>query len=92
MALDLLAVEDTTEAKSIFSAIQAVAPSFRSIIVSPAGAANTLLVGNTVVYPSGYGKAFESTYDKFASRVLPVNISEFHKADGGLTCLSILVS
>ncbi|CAM6126154.1 unnamed protein product [Calypogeia fissa] len=92
VGLNVLAVEDTTEAKIIFSAIQSVAPYFKSIIVSPAGAANTLLVGNTVVYPSGYGKSFESTYDTVASKVVPVNISEFHKADGGLTCLSIFVS
>lgn len=70
MGLNVLAVEDTTEAKSIYAAIQTVSPFFKSIIVSPAGAANTLLVGNTVVYPSGYGKSFESTYDTVASKVV----------------------
>jgi dimethylargininase len=87
----VIAVEDTAEAARIFSVIQTAAPFLRSIVVSPAGAANKLLIGDTVVYPGGYGKDFESTYDKYASRVVPLNISEFHKADGGLTCLSIVI-
>lgn len=92
VASDVLAVEDSPEARAMFASIQREAPFLKSIAVSPAGAANTVLLGGgTVIYPSGYGRSFESVYEPYADRVIPVNISEFHKADGGLTCLSIFV-
>jgi N-dimethylarginine dimethylaminohydrolase len=33
----------------------------------------------------------ESHYQHHAKQVIPVYISEFHKVDGGLTCLSLLI-
>ncbi|KAL2622358.1 hypothetical protein R1flu_002563 [Riccia fluitans] len=88
---DVLAVEDSVEGRDMFVRIQKEAPFLKSVLISPAGAANIVLLGSTVLYPSGYGRNFDSTYKQYADRIIPVNISEFHKVDGGLTCLSILV-
>ena len=58
----------------------------------PAGeeyACNVLGLGETVIAPAGY----ERTADMLAHRgfrVLPVPVSEFAKADGGVTCLSLI--
>ncbi|KAL3691670.1 hypothetical protein R1sor_005321 [Riccia sorocarpa] len=91
IATGVLAVEESVEGRNMFACIQKAAPFLKSVPISPAGAANTVLLGCTVIYPSGYGRNFDSTYKQYADRTIPVNISEFHKVDGGLTCLSILV-
>ncbi|KAG6552149.1 hypothetical protein Mapa_006251 [Marchantia paleacea] len=46
VASDVLAVEDSPEARAMFSSIQREAPFLKSVAVSPAGAANTLLLGD----------------------------------------------
>ncbi len=53
-------------------------------------AANALLVGESVVYPSSYPR----TMDKLARRdvnVIPVDVSELEKAEGAVTCCSLIV-
>ncbi len=62
------------------------------IDVDPAepGAANALLVGETVLYPT----AFPRTRDRLqnaGSRVVPIDASELAKAEGALTCCSLLI-
>lgn len=61
------------------------------IVVPPdeAPAANCLTVGDTVVIPAGYPRTAAAIWRR-GFRVLTVPISEFAKADGGVTCLSLL--
>ena len=56
-----------------------------------AHAANALLVGQSVIYPS----SFPRTTDALVGRgidVIPVELSELQKAEGAVTCCSLLVS
>lgn len=55
-----------------------------------AHAANALLVGQSVIYPS----SFPRTTDVLVGRgvnVIPVDVSELQKAEGAVTCCSLLV-
>ena len=64
--------------------------SFRKIIV-PAEedyAANCVLVNEYLLLPSGFPKTREKLLTK-GYNILELNISEFRKMDGGLSCLSI---
>lgn len=88
---DVLAVEDTPVGHRMFEAINR-AKQFEAVHVPSPGAANTLRVGDTLLYPSTYGAGdWEKQYKMFNSDIIPVDISEFHKGDGGLTCLSIII-
>lgn len=53
-------------------------------------AANCLTVENHVILPAGFPK-LEQRIQKHGFSTLPVEMSEFQKADGGVTCLSLLV-
>lgn len=55
-----------------------------------AHAANCLGVGEFVILPSGFSK-LEQKIQKYGFSILTVDISEFQKADGGVTCLSLLI-
>lgn len=55
-----------------------------------APAANVLAVGGTVLVPAGYPRTAAELWRR-GWRVLSVPVSEFAKADGGLTCLSLLI-
>src|SRR5256714_9986881 len=62
---------------------------FVDVAATEPGAANALLVGETVVMPS----AFPQTIGLLEGRglkVLSVDVSEFQKAEGGVTCKSII--
>jgi dimethylargininase len=62
------------------------------VIVVPEGeeyAADTLSVGNTVLMPSGRTASHELVR-RAGFDVIPVDVSEFEKCDGALTCLSII--
>jgi dimethylargininase len=62
------------------------------IIVVPAHeapAANCLALGATVIVPAGYPQTAAQIWQR-GYRVLSVPLSEFAKADGGVTCLCIL--
>lgn len=63
------------------------------ILVPPAEApaANCLAVGQTVIAPAGYPRTTAALWHR-GYRVLTVPISEFAKADGGITCLSVLAT
>lgn len=52
-------------------------------------AANCLAVGNFVILPAGFPK-LEQRIQTHGFSTLPVDMSEFQKADGGVTCLSLL--
>lgn len=60
-------------------------------IVCPAGeeyAANTLLVNDTLITPTGY-PATRALLAAFDLPVIETDTSEYRKMDGGLTCLSL---
>lgn len=52
-------------------------------------AANCLTIDNTVVMPKGYKKIAKQIKNK-GFEVIEVEMSEFKKADGGVTCLSLI--
>lgn len=51
-------------------------------------AANCIWVNNTVIIPCGLPKA-KGSIEKANYKTLEVNVSEFQKLDGGLSCLSL---
>ncbi len=53
-------------------------------------AANCLAVGENVILPAGFPK-LEQRMQARGFSILPVEMSEFQKADGGVTCLSLLI-
>ncbi len=53
-------------------------------------AANCLALGETVLMPEGY-PALAKRVEQEGFNVLPIPMSEFKKAEGGLTCLSLLI-
>ncbi len=51
-------------------------------------AANCIWVNDTVLIPAGYPKA-RQTIEKAGYAIIEVDVSEFRKLDGGLSCLSL---
>ncbi len=51
-------------------------------------AANCIWVNNKVIIPLGYPKA-KKTIEKAGYEIIEVDVSEFKKLDGGLSCLSL---
>ena len=54
-------------------------------------AANCLAVGENAILPAGFPK-LEQRIQEYGFSTLPVDMSEFQKADGGVTCLSLLAT
>ena len=52
--------------------------------------ANCLMVENSVILPAGF-PILEQRIRKYGFSTLSVDMSEFQKADGGVTCLSLLM-
>jgi len=52
-------------------------------------AANTLAIGDTVLIPKGYPCA-QAMVRKAGFDVVPLDVSEFEKCEGALTCLSLI--
>jgi dimethylargininase len=95
IASEILAVEESPAALAMFDEIQQkTGCHFKMVKTVGPGAANTVLVGDTVVCSATLGLGsvkLEAHYKQHAKHVIPVDISEFHKVDGGLTCLSLLI-
>ena len=53
--------------------------------------ANTLPIGDQIVIPAAHTKTAEQI-DQLGFDVHPVDISEFAKAEGGVTCLSLVIA
>ena len=53
-------------------------------------AANCLAVGENVILPAGFPK-LEQRIQAHGFSTFPIEMSEFQKADGGVTCLSLLI-
>lgn len=54
-------------------------------------AANCLAVEDSVILPGGFPQ-LEQRIGQHGFKTLPVALSEFQKADGGVTCLSLLIN
>eukprot|EP00271_Cylindrocystis_brebissonii_P006784 TRINITY_DN19590_c0_g1_i1.p1 TRINITY_DN19590_c0_g1~~TRINITY_DN19590_c0_g1_i1.p1 ORF type:complete len:323 (+),score=46.84 TRINITY_DN19590_c0_g1_i1:38-1006(+) len=88
----LLAVEDSPSGHATFDALKKHISSFQPLVVPDLGAANTLYIQGSLLYPSAYSEVTNKIYDEgVPDRRHPLDMSEFHKADGGLTCLSIII-
>lgn len=63
---------------------------FELIPVAPQeqGAANCLLINNHILMPAGYPRA-RKQIARLGREIIEIDISEFAKLDGGLTCLSL---
>jgi dimethylargininase len=63
---------------------------FNKIIVSPeeSYSANCLWINNTVLFPAGFPDTKEKI-EKLGYDILELDMSEFRKLDGGLSCLSL---
>lgn len=62
------------------------------VITTPKGdeyAADTLAIGDAVLMPAGYERAHK-VVKEVGFEVIPVDVSEFEKCEGAITCLSIL--
>lgn len=62
------------------------------VVVVPEGeeyAADTLAIGDTVLMPSGLPRAHEAVRE-LGFDVVPLEVSEFEKCEGAITCLSII--
>lgn len=68
-------------------------PSFELIEVDPAEpfAANALLLNSAVIYPAAYTRTAKRLQER-GIRVVPVEVSELAKAEGGVTCCSLIFS
>lgn len=53
-------------------------------------AANGLLIGETFIMPAGFSNV-QRRIEATGVKVKPVEMSEFEKADGGITCLSLII-
>lgn len=87
----ILPVESTKGSREIFNLVQKHVPSAESFEVDENGAALCLFIGGQVLYPSAYTASSFKYQERFSNGSIPVDLSEFHKADGGMTCLSIIV-
>ena len=54
-------------------------------------AANCLALGNRVIMPAGFQKVNEKIR-QYGFETIELEMSEFEKADGGITCLSLIIS
>ena len=63
---------------------------FRTIVVDEAEryAANVLLVNGTLLMPAGFPKTRQQI-ETLGHHIIELNMSEFQKLDGGITCLSL---
>jgi dimethylargininase len=63
---------------------------YKTILVSPdeTYAANCVRVNDYVLFPTGY-PTLESRVQQQGFKTLPLEMSEFAKMDGGLSCLSL---
>ena len=52
-------------------------------------AANALRIGDSLIYPASFPRTLE-TLGRIAAKVLPVDVSEIQKAEGAVTCCSLI--
>jgi dimethylargininase len=57
---------------------------------SESGGANALLIGGRVIYPMHYPRTL-ARLESAGLRVMPLDVSELAKAEGGVTCCSLIL-
>jgi dimethylargininase len=62
---------------------------FVDVPVNEPGAANALLINETVIMPSAFPQTI-ALLEERGFTVCPVDVSEFQKAEGGVTCKSVI--
>jgi dimethylargininase len=80
----LIAVEEKYAGHPLFAGMDVIVPP-----AEEAYAVNTLGLGDSVIVPAGFPRVAVMLRDR-GFEVLPVPVSEFAKADGGVTCLSLV--
>lgn len=83
-------VEDSGAGRRIFASIAAARPEALPLWVDEPHAANALRVGPAVLHLGGRPRLAE-VLSRLEVRPVPLDMSELEKADGGLTCLSLLL-
>ena len=78
------------EARSVFAGIARVIPHARPLWIPDPPAANCLVIGGTLLHLASHRESC-ARYATLPHRRVPLDMSEFEKADGGLTCLSIVI-
>ncbi|MGQ3887493.1 dimethylarginine dimethylaminohydrolase family protein [Legionella sp. CNM-1927-20] len=58
------------------------------VVKEEAYAANSININNIIILPAGF-KATAQSLEKHGFKILTVDVSEFEKIDGGLSCLSL---
>jgi dimethylargininase len=84
VAPDTLLINPTWVARSEFAGMNCI-----DVDPSEPSAANALLIGETVVYQPAYPRTYERL-ERAGLRVVPADTSELAKAEGALTCCSIV--
>lgn len=81
---DTLLINPSRVSKNVF-------PGFNFIEVDPSEphAANALLVGDTVIYPTVFPKT-QARLGEAGIHLLTINVDELEKAEGALTCCSLI--
>eukprot|EP00897_Mesotaenium_endlicherianum_P001220 jgi/Mesen1/1125/ME000123S00300 len=87
----MMAVEATPEGEMLFQGVTQKLAGIVPVHVTDRGAANVLLVGSTLLYSSALAHTSWALFEVARKRCVSLDMSEFHKADGGLTCLSLIV-
>lgn len=82
--------ENTVLVTEKLAGIPALEP-YRRLVVpeEEAYAANSIRIGDTILTPAGHPRA-RALLEGLAPRIVELEMSEFQKVDGGLTCLSLL--
>jgi dimethylargininase len=84
VARDTVLLDPRCVAREAFSALQLV-----DVHPDEPDAANALLVGDTVISPAGFPRTHERLHGAGIT-VVPVDVSELAKAEGGVTCCSLI--
>lgn len=90
---DTLIVADSLAGREVMKHIQSSTPSYLFVLVPDTIASNVLRIGNSLIIQDGFPKSemiLKELCDKKKVTLIKLNMSELIKADGALTCGSLL--
>lgn len=89
---DILCASEKQESQRILKKIkESTSFQYQTITVPDSDAANCIYVNETLIHLSEFPKSVKVFEEKVHCKRIPLNISEFRKADGSLTCPSIII-
>lgn len=92
---DVIAISDDEAGRSVRAQLEKLPFQFQFLVVPEHCPSNVLRIGNSVIIQEGFPKS-ESVLRSYADsrnlQVHTVKMSEFIKADGALTCCSVLLN